>query len=537
MDTLITSPAFSDDFLNSIDDIRTNALQSLNKSRQSELGQFLTPPPVSRFMASMFDRVSETVNLLDAGAGVGTLTAAYLARVVKFDRRPISVNAILYELDPFMVQGLQTTLLECQKLCERAEIPFEWEIRQEDFIAASVELIKGQGSFFPLDSISYDCAILNPPYRKINSSSKTRRLLQSVGIETTNLYTAFLWLVAKQLAPDGELVAIVPRSFCNGTYFRPFRVEFLKCMSIQRVHVFESRKQAFKEGDVLQENIILHAIKSETRRSNVIISSSTGPNDEEMVIREVDYDQVVQPNDLDRFIRIVPDQLGHQISQQMDGLSTTLKDLGLAVSTGRVVDFRARPLLRSQPDKEIIPLIHPSNFANGFIVWPSNNSKKSSALAVHPDVDGLVIPASVYVLVKRFSSKEEKRRVSSAVYDPKRIPAARIGFENHLNYFHRRYGALSITFAKGLALYLNSTLVDQYFRQFSGHTQVNATDLRNLKYPTETQLIALGEKVGEKYPEQDEIDRIIMEELALTDQDQNIPDPIQAKKRIREALS
>ena len=525
METLITSPAVSGDFLNSIDDIRTNVLKGLDKSRQSELGQFLTPPSVSRFIASMFDRVPETVNLLDAGAGVGTLTAAYLARVVESDHRPASINAILYEIDPLMIQGLQKTLLECEKLCERAEIHFNWRIKQEDFIAASVAIIKGQGSFFPLNSIRYDSAILNPPYRKINSSSKTRRLLQSVGIETTNLYTAFLWLIIKQLAPDGEMVAIVPRSFCNGTYFRPFRIEFLGSMSIRRVHVFESRKQAFKEGDVLQENIILHAIKSESRRSNVIISSSTGPNDEEMMFREVEYSQVIQPNDPEYFIRIVPDQLGHRISQQMDGLHTTLKDLGLTVSTGKVVDFRARPWLRSQPDQEIIPLIYPGNFANGFIVWPSNNKKKPSALAAHPDVDDLVIPASIYVLVKRFSSKEEKRRVSAAVYDPRRIPGARVGFENHVNYFHRRYGGLSITLAKGLALYLNSTLVDQYFRQFSGHTQVNATDLRNLKYPTEGQLIALGEKVGKSYPEQDEIDRIVMEELALTDEVQVAESP------------
>jgi adenine-specific DNA-methyltransferase len=490
-------------------------------------------------MASMFDRVPETANLLDAGAGVGSLTAAYLTRILDIERKPKSINAILYELDSFMIQGLQKTLLECQKLCERAEIHFEWEIRQQDFIAASVELIKSQNSFLPLNFISYDCAILNPPYHKINSNSKTRRLLRSIGIETTNLYTAFLWLTTKQLAHDGEIVAIVPRSFCNGTYFRTFRIEFLRHMSIRRVHVFESRKQTFKEGDVLQENIILHVIKNESRRSNVIISSSVDPNDEGLVFREVDYDQIVQPNDPDKFIRIVPDQLGHKIKQQMDNLRTTLKDLGLTVSTGRVVDFRARSLLRDQPDKEIIPLIYPSNFANGFIVWPrdNNNKKKPSALAIHPDVDDLVIPANVYVLVKRFSSKEEKKRISSAVYDPNRISAARIGFENHLNYFHRRYGSLSITLAKGLALYLNSTLVDEYFRQFSGHTQINATDLRNLKYPTEAQLISLGEKVGKNYPDQDEIDRIVMEELALADQDKNIPDPIRAKKRIREALS
>jgi adenine-specific DNA-methyltransferase len=44
--------------------------------------------------------------------------------------------------------------------------------------------------------------------------------------------------------------------------------------------------------------------------------------------------------------------------------------------------------------------------------------------------------------------------------------------------------------------YLNSTFVDAYFRQFNGHTQVNATDLRNLRYPSVTQLERLGEKVG-----------------------------------------
>jgi adenine-specific DNA-methyltransferase len=222
-----------------------------------------------------------------------------------------------------MVQGLHKTLPECQKLCEQADIRLDWKIKQEDFIAASVAIIKGKGSFFPLDTINYNCVILNPPYHKINSNSKTRRLLQSIGIETTNLYTAFLWLIIKQLAPDGEVVAIVPRSFCNGTYFHPFRAEFLKYMSIRRVHIFDSRKEAFKEGDVLQENIIIHAIKSEDLRTDVIITSSTGPNDDDIVFREVDYSQVVQPNDPDNFIRIVPDQLGHQISQQMDGLHTT----------------------------------------------------------------------------------------------------------------------------------------------------------------------------------------------------------------------
>ena len=51
---------------------------------------------------------------------------------------------------------------------------------------------------------------------------------------------------------------------------------------------------------------------------------------------------------------------------------------------------------------------------------------------------------------------------------------------------------MGLSLAKGLAAFLNSTLVDSYFRQFNGHTQVNATDLRLLKYPSLKTLIKLG---------------------------------------------
>jgi adenine-specific DNA-methyltransferase len=67
--------------------------------------------------------------------------------------------------------------------------------------------------------------------------------------------------------------------------------------------------------------------------------------------------------------------------------------------------------------------------------------------------------------------------------------------------------------AKGLAAFLNSTLVDIYFRQFNGHTQVNATDLRNLRYPTRTELESLGRRIGEAFPDQVELDALVEGEL------------------------
>jgi hypothetical protein len=42
-------------------------------------------------------------------------------------------------------------------------------------------------------------------------------------------------------------------------------------------------------------------------------------------------------------------------------------------------------------------------------------------------------------------------------------------------------------------VYLNTTGVDENFRRSSGHTQVNATDLKMMKYPSRKALMALGE--------------------------------------------
>jgi hypothetical protein len=68
-----------------------------------------------------------------------------------------------------------------------------------------------------------------------------------------------------------------------------------------------------------------------------------------------------------------------------------------------------------------------------------------------------------------------------------------IGFENHLNVFHAKKQPISEDLAHGLAIYLNATAVDTYFRRFNGHTQVNATDLRAMRYPSLAALITLGQ--------------------------------------------
>jgi adenine-specific DNA-methyltransferase len=519
--------------VDAVDFFRLDANRRLELDRRSEFGQFMTPPSTARLMASMFVADSEHLSLLDAGAGVGSLTAAFVSEICARRRRPSSIHVTAYEIDESLAEYLKSTLDQCRTVCQSSGIEFESEVVQSDFIEDGTRSLRHE-MFTALKR--FNCAILNPPYKKINSNSEMRLALREIGVETSNLYTGFMAVVLMLLAERGELVAITPRSFCNGPYFKPFRKLFLETSSIRRVHVFESRQAAFQEDDVLQENVIFCGVKGGSTAGKVTVSSSAGPDDEFVTMREIGHEQLVRPSDPEQFIHIVPDELGASVAEKIGRLTWTLKEHGLKVSTGRVVDFRATRFLRANPEAHTIPLIYPLNFERGFIQWPRPGVKKPQAMAVLPGVEELLVPKGTYVLVKRFSAKEEKRRVVAAVYDPGRIGAERVGFENHLNYFHRNGEGLSVILAKGFATFLNSTLVDLYFRQFNGHTQVNATDLRNLRYPTRSQLETLGSMVGDEFPSQEVVDRYVEEALNLPDAT-GVPDPVQARKKIAEAIS
>jgi len=457
--------------IESVDRARLEVSPTLDPKRRSKLGQFMTPGQTAAFMASMFQNMPSDVRLLDAGAGMGALTAAFVSEACGRDERPASIAVTAYEIDPQIADILDGTMQACAVRCIKAGIAFSYNVIRDDYILRSAEP-------FPADRASFTSAILNPPYGKINVSSEWRHALRSLGIETVNLYTAFVAVALSQLDDGGELVAITPRSFCNGSYYESFRRQMLNTSALLAMHVFESRKTTFKDDDVLQENMIFHVHKG-APQSDVALSTDAAP------ARSVPFTEIVRPMDRHAFIRLPVD--GDDLAARLQALPCSLADLGIKVSTGRVVDFRATDHLRKMPSDDTVPLIYPTHFDNGGIRWPLSEFKKHNALADNSDTASLMVPAGVYVLTKRFSAKEEKRRLVAAIYD-----GGKVGFENHLNYFHENGKGLPMDLARGLSAFLNSEAVDQYFRIFSGHTQVNATDIRSLHFPTRAQLVALG---------------------------------------------
>jgi len=481
------------------------------RERRAELGQFLTASSVAEFMASMFGPLPQTVRLLDAGAGAGALTLAFVSRCCEKRDDVRAIDATLYELDGEILEALATTMRECERRCSDAGIRFAVTIHSDDFIQEMSGRLAGD--LFGTMPPAFDAAIANPPYRKISTDSAERRALRSVGVETSNLYTGFIALIQRLLVPGGQLVGITPRSFCNGPYFRPFREDFLSQLELRRLHVFESRKAAFREDSVLQENIIFHAVKGRHQPREMTVSSSSGEQGDDITKTVFPFAEIVHPHDAQKFIHI-PSTTGHASAKEtMDGLSASLASLGVTVSTGRVVDFRLKGALRKEPERGTVPLLYPCHFNCGTVHWPKLEARKPNAILDNAETRPWLVPSGMYLLTKRFTSKEERRRLVACVFDPDQVKAEWVGFENHLNYFHANGHGLERHLAIGLYAFLNSTVVDQYFRRFSGHTQVNATDLRTLTYPDRDTLQAMGHEMTTLDLTQDEIDQLVTKHI------------------------
>jgi adenine-specific DNA-methyltransferase len=456
-----------------LESLRVNLVSGLAKKHRAAFGQFFTPNAVASYMASLLTfEEGLPVRLLDAGAGIGALTAAVAqqaapSKVGRFE-------ADCYEVEPKFQAELRRTL---------ARIPtLRGSINSRDFIQDAVSLATAG------KAPAYTHAILNPPYKKINTASKHRQLLRRLGVETSNLYTCFLACAIALCGPGAQVVAIIPRSFMNGLYFKPFRLWLLSRVALTHIHVFESRAKAFADDDVLQENVILRMVVGASQQS-VQVSVSTDARFHDNVARDCAFDEIVTADDAQHFIHI-PD-VGKSRAAALQG--STLREIGMDVCTGPVVDFRLRAHIQQNAGSKAAALLYPAHFAGGSFQWPKVG-RKPNAIAVNSETKKWLMPKGCYIVLRRFTAKEERRRVVAYYFDGRELPGKWIGFENHLNVIHRDREGLPEDLARGLVRYLNSQAVDDYFRTFSGHTQVNATDLRRLKYPSGAELRRMGSR-------------------------------------------
>ena len=465
-------------------------------------GQFFTPKQVSTYMASLFEIHHNTIRLLDPGAGIGILTAAFCEQLLENDKTLGFVDLTIdaYENDPNLLPLLKKVLESCKTELEEKGHNVQYNIYEQDFILHNEGYFRERDLFWTEEKHSiYDFVISNPPYYKLNKNSPQSTVMMKLISGQPNIYALFMALSTRMLKPEGEMVFITPRSFCSGLYYKKFREWFVGIVKIDNIHSFESRKEIFEKDEVLQENIIIKAKKLEkiSKHEKIIISISKNKHFTELRKIKAQRDDVISRRNGEIFIRIPTSHLDVDILHIVDTWPNTLKDLGLQISTGPVVPFRAEQYLLPDLTKKpkSAPLLWMHNMQDMKVVWPLQKNKKASAIHVCDKTKPLLLPVKNYALVKRFTSKEQKRRLYAAVLLESQFPYEIVGIENHVNYIHRPNGTLSVYEAFGIAAILNTTFIDNFFRSLNGNTQVNATDIRSLPFPKIENIRKIGELI------------------------------------------
>jgi adenine-specific DNA-methyltransferase len=248
----------------------------------------------------------------------------------------------------------------------------------------------------------------------------------------------------------------------------------------------------------------------------VNISSSKDENSLESgnITRQVPFSHFLSDHNGLLFFRLPTGILDEQILDAVDKWDGSLEKYGFQVSTGRVVPFRAKGLLKEKAEagSGIVPLLWMQNVKPYRIEYPLKGFGKPQAIAFNDP--SLLMPNANYVLLRRFSAKEDKRRLISAPFIGDEFGFEQIGFENHLNVIFKKKDTLLASETIGLSAILNSAIVDRYFRIVNGNTQVNAAELRTLPLPPLEVIRAIGEKVQKlSDPTPEQVDTIIFSTL------------------------
>ena len=166
------------------------------------------------------------------------------------------------------------------------------------------------------------------------------------------------------------------------------------------------------------------------------------------------------------------------------------------ISTGPVVPFRATEFLDTAgtPSENYAPLIWMNHVLAMQATFPIETRKPQYISRLASD-KSLLLPNRNYVLLRRFSAKEEARRLVAAPWLKGMVPGPLLGIENHLNYVYRMRGELDEDEVWGLSALLNTELLDTYFRVSSGNTQVSATELRAMPLPPREMIVSIGQRV------------------------------------------
>lgn len=455
-------------------------LDSMPKTKRKKIGQFFTSLETARFMAGLFVIPEQKhLDVLDPGTGSAILTAALMERLSRYSELK-SVSLICYETEPAILPLLRDNLDYLKD-----NVPFKL-----NYTIISKNYITNQQNPKPIA----DLVIGNPPYLKVNRQAPEACAMPQVIHGAPNLYFLFAARSIENLRDRGQMVYIIPRSWTSGAYFKAFRHFLFGNTALEHMHLFVSRDKVFEQESVLQETMIIKIQKAVPMPQSIRITSTETTHDFQKMQIQVVPSKLVVKQDENQYVYLVTNPADVDTLECLSILPHTLPDLQMKMKTGLTVDFRERGHLFDVPAKDRVPMFFSQHLKDGRIVFPVG--KHGEFLDTRKR--SLLQPNENYLFVKRFTAKEEPRRLQSSIYLQADFSQYQeISTQNKLNFITGIKKPLSTFLVYGLYCLFNSTLYDRYYRILNGSTQVNSTEVNTMPMPSRDGIEHLGQRLME----------------------------------------
>lgn len=464
--------------LNEVIENTERFIASVPKAKRKKYGQFFTNSTTAKFMASLFcfDLSKQKIEILDAGAGTGILAAAVVQKLVE-DGFLGKIHITCYETDELVLPLLK----ENMSLSKRFD-NISYTIKNENYITSQSFSNK---NIFEEECFHYDYVIGNPPYMKIPKDAVEALAMPEVCYGAPNLYFLFWAMGIHNLKEGQELVYIIPRSWTSGAYFKKFREYLFEKCVITDIHLFESRDKVFEGESVLQETIIIKVRKTIQKPKTINITASSTSDFKDIRHFGAPYNTVVAKNN---YVYLVTNKDDAYVLSSINHFPKTLPEINLKMQTGIIVDFRTREVLRNELEDGAYPLLYSQHIKNGKVVWPLGKEGE----VIKTDKKSYLQENGDFLIVKRFTSKEETRRLQCGIFLKKKYDRFKyISTQNKVNFI--KCDSPCVTY--GLYVLLNSTLYDCYYRILNGSTQVNSTEINQMPIPERNIIEEMGREL------------------------------------------
>lgn len=333
----------------------------------------------------------------------------------------------------------------------------------------------------------FDYVIGNPPYGIINVGENIEREYSDVVSGKVNLYQLFFKMGLSLAKTNGIVHFVTPTGFISGNYFRKLR-EYIEANSNPEFFQFFDSRTAIFKG--VRQEIAISAFKKQGKNKTPLSMTLQESKSQQGILNKF----VTKAPSFGGGVWVLPkSESEHRAAKYYINSKYNLESSGFSVKTGYLVPHRSGDLISNRRTKLAIPIIWSEAISDGkFLPEASYNKGREQW---YSPISSAGIYSEEAILVKRTSSKEQKRRIHTARVTRSYISEFK-GFvaENHVNVITISDNpciSLSV-----LERFMRSDIFDDLFRSGSGTVTVSATELRRIPFPSPDGLMFFAEYVG-----------------------------------------